>query len=178
MGRLAELLGLPTSHDADNWLSERGIDRNYDFTDFQQAAPPWILSPREKGPRRRHRVIIISDAGPLHYLTLLGHVSLLHRFYGEVLVPVGVLAELTHHADRTSLYPIKTQLVDRTRCPVTDPKFEGLGLGERQALTLAALIPNSFLLCMMVLPGRRQRQRRSIQRSIGDSPRCGGGGHL
>jgi predicted HTH domain antitoxin len=49
VGRLAELLGLPTSHDADNWLSERGVDRNYDFTDFQHdcAALDCLHSPEK-----------------------------------------------------------------------------------------------------------------------------------
>ena len=37
----------------------------------------------------------MADSGPLHYLILLGHVDLLQRFYGDVLVPEPVAGELT-----------------------------------------------------------------------------------
>jgi predicted nucleic acid-binding protein len=40
-------------------------------------------------------MIVVADSGPLHYLILLGHVDLLQRFYGEVLVPEPVAGELT-----------------------------------------------------------------------------------
>ena len=32
-------------------------------------------------------MIVVADTGPLHYLILLEHAELLHRFYGEVVVP-------------------------------------------------------------------------------------------
>ena len=31
-------------------------------------------------------MIVVADSGPLHYLILLGHIELLRRFYGQVLV--------------------------------------------------------------------------------------------
>lgn len=34
MGKLAELLGLATTHDADRWLAERGVVLNYAVDDF------------------------------------------------------------------------------------------------------------------------------------------------
>jgi predicted nucleic acid-binding protein len=40
-------------------------------------------------------MIVVADAGPLHYLILLDHAELLHRFYGEVLVPDVVADELS-----------------------------------------------------------------------------------
>lgn len=40
-------------------------------------------------------MIVVADSGPLHYLILLGHVDLLRRFYGEVLVPEAVARELS-----------------------------------------------------------------------------------
>ena len=34
LGKLAELLGLATTQDADRWLAERGVARNYAVDDF------------------------------------------------------------------------------------------------------------------------------------------------
>ena len=39
-------------------------------------------------------MIVVADSGPLHYLILLDHTSLLHRFNGDVLVPETVVNEL------------------------------------------------------------------------------------
>jgi predicted HTH domain antitoxin len=35
VGKLAELLGLSTTHDANQWLAERGIPLNYSIDDFR-----------------------------------------------------------------------------------------------------------------------------------------------
>jgi predicted nucleic acid-binding protein len=40
-------------------------------------------------------MIVVADSGPLHYLILLDHAELLHRFYDEVVVPDAVANELT-----------------------------------------------------------------------------------
>jgi predicted nucleic acid-binding protein len=40
-------------------------------------------------------MIVVADSGPLHYLILLEHIELLRRFYGQVLVPEPVAAELS-----------------------------------------------------------------------------------
>lgn len=40
-------------------------------------------------------MIVVADAGPLHYLILLDHAELLHRFYDEILVPDAVAIELS-----------------------------------------------------------------------------------
>lgn len=34
LGKLAELLGFATTHDADRWLAERGVALNYSVEDF------------------------------------------------------------------------------------------------------------------------------------------------
>jgi predicted nucleic acid-binding protein len=44
-------------------------------------------------------MIAVADSGPLHYLILLNETELLHRFYGQVVIPEAVLRELT--SDRT-----------------------------------------------------------------------------
>jgi predicted nucleic acid-binding protein len=38
--------------------------------------------------------IVISDASLLHYLVLVGEAEVLHRLYGQVLVPLAVIEEL------------------------------------------------------------------------------------
>jgi predicted nucleic acid-binding protein len=40
-------------------------------------------------------MIVVADSGPLHDLVLLDHAELLHRFYGEVVVPEAVAIELS-----------------------------------------------------------------------------------
>jgi len=39
--------------------------------------------------------VVVADTSPLNYLVLIGHIDVLHRLYGRVLVPSEVLAELT-----------------------------------------------------------------------------------
>lgn len=95
-------------------------------------------------------VVVISDTGPIHYLILIDRVELLFHFFGEVLVPSAVLRELNN--PHTPL-PVRTWILNRPSwikeviCSRTDPKFNGFGLGEREALTLALLNPCSVLLC-------------------------------
>jgi predicted nucleic acid-binding protein len=39
---------------------------------------------------------VVSDTGPLHYLLIIGHIDILPRLYGEVIVPATVAGELRH----------------------------------------------------------------------------------
>ncbi len=49
-------------------------------------------------------MIVVADSGPLHYLILLDLPELLHRFYGQLIVPESVRRELT--SSKTPL-PVK-----------------------------------------------------------------------
>lgn len=40
-------------------------------------------------------MIVVADSGPLHYLILLNQADLLHRLYGEVILPRAVFDELS-----------------------------------------------------------------------------------
>ena len=94
-------------------------------------------------------MIVIADSGPLHYLISLGQVGLLHKFYDEVFVPSAVMAELSHANAPLMVrqcLQMKPTWLKEMPCDIINPKFGNLGLGERQALSLAALTPNSFLL--------------------------------
>jgi len=41
-------------------------------------------------------VIVVADASPLRYLILIEHAHVLRALFGEVIVPPGLLTELTN----------------------------------------------------------------------------------
>jgi predicted nucleic acid-binding protein len=45
--------------------------------------------------------VAVSDAGPVHYLTLVGHINVLSRLFEEVLIPSQVQAELSRSTTPT-----------------------------------------------------------------------------
>jgi predicted nucleic acid-binding protein len=109
-------------------------------------------------------MIVVADAGPLHYLILLDLAELLHRFYGEVVVPEAVADELSVSAapvpvrDWISHGPswLKVTSVDADR--VEDVSDE-LDLGERSAIALAEVIHADLLL--ICRPGARRAHHRA-----------------
>jgi predicted nucleic acid-binding protein len=112
-------------------------------------------------------MIVVADAGPLHYLILLDLAVLLHRFYGEVVVPEAVADELSVSAapvpvrDWISHAPswLKVASVDADR--VQDVSDE-LDLGERSAIALAEVIRADLLLIDEVA-GRAEARRRNLR---------------
>jgi len=109
-------------------------------------------------------MIIVSDAGPLHYLVLIGQIALLPRLYGQVVVPVAVVNELQHlHTPalvRTWIgtpptwLDIRNTKVDSTGTP--------LGVGELAAITLAEQL-HADLVLMDDLDGRIEAERRHLK---------------
>jgi predicted nucleic acid-binding protein len=112
-------------------------------------------------------MIVVADTGPLHYLILLDHVDLLHRFYGEVVVPDAVAIELSSasapNAVRDwmarappwlSVVPVESQQVQA----ITDD----LDLGERAAIALAGTI-HADLLLIDEAAGRAEAKRRNLR---------------
>jgi len=95
-------------------------------------------------------ILVVSDCGPIQYLTLLGRIELLTHFFGEVLVPSAVVRELSHPSTPEPIHafilsqPAWLKIVE---CPTTNPKFDRFGVGEREALTVALLHPGAVLLC-------------------------------
>ena len=114
--------------------------------------------------------LVVADAGPPHYLVLLGHVDVLPRLYGRVTVPAAVVGELTHprapQAVR-SFFGSPPTWVAVVRDPeeAADVAQIELGLGERAALSLALALalasPGARLLCDD-LPARRFAEARSL----------------
>ena len=87
-------------------------------------------------------MIVVADSSPLHYLILLEQAPLLHRFYGDVLVPEAVAVEL--RAARApqpvrewmSRPPSWIEVAQVTANEIASIA-EGLDLGERAAIALA-----------------------------------------
>ena len=96
-------------------------------------------------------MIVVADSGPLHYLILLEHIELLRRFYGQVLVPEPVAAELSAAAAPAvvrewmrkpptwvEVRPVPSDAVST----ITDD----LDFGERAAIALAETVHADLLL--------------------------------
>lgn len=78
-------------------------------------------------------VAVVSDTGPLHYLVLLEQVELLNRFFGEILVPSIVLAELNHERTPIAVRDFissKPTWLKECFTPPLDPRYSQLGSGE------------------------------------------------
>jgi len=112
-------------------------------------------------------MIVVADTGPLHYLILLDHAELLHRFYGQVVVPDAVAIELSSPSApspvrdwmaRTppwlSVVPVESDNVQA----ITDD----LDLGERAAIALAATM-HADLLLIDEAAGRAEARRRNLR---------------
>ena len=84
--------------------------------------------------------VVVSDTTPLHYLILVGRDFILHELYGTVVIPPAVLQELSHASApvRISNWAANPPAWVTVSAPELIPaKFDGLDLGERQALALA-----------------------------------------
>jgi predicted nucleic acid-binding protein len=112
-------------------------------------------------------MIVVADTGPLHYLILLDRVELLHRFYGEVVVPDAVAIELSSPSAPSpvrdwiarappwlSVVPVESDNVQA----ITDD----LDLGERAAIALAVTMHTDLLL-IDDAAGRAEARRRKLR---------------
>jgi predicted nucleic acid-binding protein len=89
-------------------------------------------------------MIAVSDTSPLNYLVQIGCESLLPKIYKRILVPTGVIHELS----RPSAPQIVRDWAARppdwleidAECGPPDSRLASLGLGEREAIQLATLL--------------------------------------
>lgn len=112
-------------------------------------------------------MIVVADSGPLHYLILLEQAELLHRFYGQVIVPEAVLRELTAGkapnpvrgwlAKPPSWFHV--QVISSDQLAHVN---EELDPGEREAIALAQSLGADLLLIDEAL-GRAEARRRSLR---------------
>jgi len=110
--------------------------------------------------------VVVADTSPLNYLVLIGHIDVLHRLYGRVLVPSEVLAELTDarapQQVREWIQPLPEWVEVRdARGDSNDPALEQIDPGERAAILLAQDEPDVLLL-IDDAAGREEANRRAI----------------
>lgn len=86
-------------------------------------------------------MLVIADSGPLRYLILIEEVHLLPALYLGIVIPPGVVSELTRDETPTPVRTWMEHLPDwiEVRQPHHQPESLplDLGLGEREAIALA-----------------------------------------
>jgi len=94
-------------------------------------------------------MIVVADAGPIHYLVLVGAVDVLQPLYTRVIVPQAVAGELqgagAPHVVRTWMEQSPEWCEIRSD-PPSDPALRFLDPGERAAITLALALDADRLL--------------------------------
>jgi predicted nucleic acid-binding protein len=110
-------------------------------------------------------MIVIADSGPLRYLVLIEEASLLNVLYGGIVIPPGVVSELTQPDTPQSVRIWMEQLPEwiAVRSPgLPLPIFpSSLGLGEREAIALAEEL-NADALLVDDEAARIEASRRNI----------------
>ena len=112
-------------------------------------------------------MIVVADTGPLHYLILLDHADLLHRFYGEVVIPDVVATELSVASAPNAVRdwisrPPKWLSVVTVEAERMEDVTDELDLGERAAIALAGAIQAKLLL-IDEAAGRAEARRRNLR---------------
>ena len=112
-------------------------------------------------------MIVVADSGPLHYLILLDQIELIHRFYGQVVIPDAVARELCAAAASPAVsgwvahlpeWATVTLVSEEQIAAITDD----LDLGERAAIALAGAI-HADLLLIDDAAGRVEAKRRNLR---------------
>ncbi len=107
-------------------------------------------------------MIVVADTGPLHYLILLDHADLLHRFYGDVVVPEAVAAELSSPSASLVVRDWISGAPSWLRVDKVQAITDDLDLGERAAIALAATM-HADLLLIDEAAGRAEARRRNLR---------------
>ena len=109
--------------------------------------------------------VVVADSSPLNYLVFIESINVLHRLYGEIVVPEQVILELT---DPAAPYEVKTwtrtlpSWVDVRSTPLTvDSALSHLDPGEQSAILLAQSEAGALLL-IDDAAGRLEASRRGI----------------
>jgi len=95
-------------------------------------------------------MLVVSDAGPVHYLTLIGHVDILPALYGAIAVPESVASELSHPntpAGVRALMAAPPPWLTVHAFSASASSLDALGRGERDAILLGSEIQADLLLC-------------------------------
>jgi predicted nucleic acid-binding protein len=110
-------------------------------------------------------MIVVADASPLNYLTLIGEIELLAALYQKVVIPGEVHRELqqdrTPQMVRAWAGALPPWCEVRFVVSVIDPELDELDPGERDAIQLALEIGVDTVL-MDEVRGRREALRRRL----------------
>lgn len=97
-------------------------------------------------------MLVIADTGPVNYLLLIGHIDILPRLFGTVILPSAVRDEL---ADIGTPSPVRDWIADpplwidirppATRCPSVE-SLKAFDSGEAAAIALAMELRADLLL--------------------------------
>jgi len=94
-------------------------------------------------------MVVVSDATPLHYLILIDEIDLLRKLYGAIVIPNAVVGELSRPQTPTKVREWMSALPQWVKVVLPqsfDLPFADLGLGEREAISIAQTSPASILL--------------------------------
>jgi predicted nucleic acid-binding protein len=92
--------------------------------------------------------LVIADAGPNHYLILIGHINIILRLFERVVLPGIVLAELSHELAPASVQrwvaaaPAWLEVVESPAVKLS----AGIHRGEAAAIALASRLRADLLL--------------------------------
>lgn len=111
-------------------------------------------------------MIVVADTSPLDYLVLIGHVDVLQRLFGRVIVPSGVATELADPgsppAVRTWARALPEWLEVKHVDVPSDAGLDSVDAGEAEAIVLAEGLRPDVLLMIDDRDGRREAVRRGI----------------
>jgi predicted nucleic acid-binding protein len=110
-------------------------------------------------------LIVIADTGPLNYLILTGHIDLLQKLFGHVVIPRAVADELQRdrapETVRKWMAATPTWLEVRSIGKIHSTDLDYLGAGEREAILLAEEIHADWLI-IDEYAGRQEAVRRHL----------------
>jgi predicted nucleic acid-binding protein len=91
--------------------------------------------------------LVVSDTTPLNYLILIGHVHVLPRLFGRILIPPAVIGEMRHVRSPATVAAWTDNLPTwaEIRAPEIDLDLR-IGRGEDEAISLAAELGGAALL--------------------------------
>ncbi len=92
--------------------------------------------------------LVVSDTTPLNYLILIGHIDVLPRLFGKLLVPPAVIHEMQHPKapSAVSTWARKLPTWIEVKAPLTGISTSGIGAGEDEAISLAVELGDATLL--------------------------------
>lgn len=127
--------------------------------------------------------LVVSDTSPLQYLDATGHLDLLPKLFGEIVVPEGVVEEIAEGRALGHPLPDLDALPWLRQVAVPDRRVlllaAGLGKGEREVLALAQRRPDALALLDDGLARRAARHLGiAMTGTLGVLLRARSAGHL